>query len=101
MYGTSDDVEDQTRPPHDDGSVDHEIECVTQKQPLFDKSEESSDDRDNSDDCGDVVDLPFDGLDDESLRDTMEYHEDTTQIRDQPIILLKWFIGKESYRVVV
>ena len=74
------DVEDQTRPPHDDSGVDHEIERVTQEQPLLDKSEESSDDRDKSDECGGVVYLPFGDLDDESLRDTMEDLEDTTQI---------------------
>ena len=29
------DVEDQTRPPHDDGGVDHEVERVTQEQTTF------------------------------------------------------------------
>ena len=93
------DVEGQTRPPHDDGGVDHEIERVTQEQPLLDKSEESSDDRDNSDDCGGVVDLPFSDLNDESLRDTMDDLEDTTQIRDQPIIENNGYEGiKKVYR---
>ena len=93
------DVEDQTRPPHDDGGVDHEIERVTQEQPLLDKSEESSDDRDKSDDGGGVVDLPFSDLNDESLRDTMEDLEDTTQIRDQPIIENNGYEGiKKVYR---
>ena len=81
-----DDVEDQIRPPHDDGGVDDEIERATQEQPLLDKNEESSDNRDNSVDGGGVVDLPFSGLDDKSLRDTMEYIKDTAQIQDQPII---------------
>ena len=84
--GVDHDVEDQIRPPHDVGGVDHEIERVTRGQSLWGKSEESCDDRDNSDDCGGVVDLPFSDLDDESLGDTMEDLEDTTQIRDQPII---------------
>ena len=34
------DVEDKTRPPHNDGGVDHEIERATQEQPLLDKSED-------------------------------------------------------------
>ena len=80
------DVEDQTRPPHDDSSVDHEVERVTQEQPLLDKSEESSDDRDNSDDGGGVVDFPFSDLDDESLRDTMEDPEGTTQSQNKLMI---------------
>ena len=62
------------------------LSVATQEQPLLDKSEESSDDRANSDDGGGVVDLPFSDLDNESLRDTMEDLEDTTQIQDQPII---------------
>ena len=52
----------------------------------MDKSVENSDDCDNSDDCGGVVDLPVSDMDDESLWDTMEDLEDTTQIQYQSII---------------
>ena len=65
--GIDHDVEDQTGPPHDDGGVVHGNECAIQERPLLDKSEEIRDDRDNSDDCSGVADLPFSGLDDESL----------------------------------
>ena len=84
--GVDHDVEDQARPPHDDGGVDHEIERDTQEQPLLDKSEDDGDDRDHSDDGGGIVDLPFSDLDDESLRDTMEDPEDTTQSQNKPMI---------------
>ena len=84
--GVDHDVEDQTRPPHDDGGVDHEIKRDTQEQPLLDKIEDDGDDRDHSDDGGGVVDFPFSDLDDESLRDTMEDPEDTTQSQNKPMI---------------
>ena len=76
------DVEDQTRPPHDDGGVVQ----VFPGQPLLNKSEESCDDRDNSDDGGGVVHLPFSDLDDNSLRNDVDNLEDTTQSQDQPMI---------------
>ena len=78
------DVEDQTRPTHDDGGVVHENERATQEQPLLDKSEDSSADLDHSDGGSGVVDLPFSDQEDESIRDTVEDLEDTTQ--DKPII---------------
>ena len=64
----------------------HENERATHEQPLLDKSEDNRDDRDHSDDGGGVVDLPFSDLDDESLRNTVDDFEDTTQIHDQPVI---------------